>query len=68
MTVLEIYNQTIKPLPAAERLRLATLILNGISPQSVVDYSEQWSEEDFQDFSKGSWDHIDKALEESEGA
>ena len=37
MTVREIYEQAIKPLPAADRLRLATLILNDIPPQAVVD-------------------------------
>ena len=37
MNVHELYEQTIKSLPAAERLRLAVLILNDIPPQSVVD-------------------------------
>ncbi|HZO90380.1 MAG TPA: hypothetical protein VFB38_18790 [Chthonomonadaceae bacterium] len=32
MTVYELYDQTIKPLPAEERLRLAKLILNDLSP------------------------------------
>jgi hypothetical protein len=36
MNVHELYEQTIKSLPAAERLRLAVLILNDIPPQSVV--------------------------------
>ena len=44
-----IYIQIVKPLPASERLKLATMILNDIPPQSVVDYSEEWSEEDMQD-------------------
>ena len=44
MTVNQLYEQTIKPLSPAERLRLATLILNGIPPQSVVDYSDEWSD------------------------
>jgi hypothetical protein len=32
MTVYEIYDQTIKTLPVDERLRLAKLILNDLSP------------------------------------
>jgi hypothetical protein len=32
MTVYEIYDQAIKTLPAGERLRLAKLILNDLSP------------------------------------
>jgi hypothetical protein len=43
MNVYELYEQTIKSLPAAERLRLAVLILNDIPPQSVVDASERLS-------------------------
>ena len=50
MTTQEVYDRSIKPLPAAERLRLAELILNDIPPQAVVDYSDEWSEEDLQDF------------------
>jgi protoheme ferro-lyase len=60
MTVREIYDRTIKPLPPADRLQLATLILNDIPPQSVVDYSEEWSDEDLRDFTRATWAHIDR--------
>jgi hypothetical protein len=40
MTVHEIYDQAIRPLSAAERLQLATIILNDIPPQLLVDYRE----------------------------
>jgi hypothetical protein len=36
-------------MPPSERLKLATMILNDIPPQAVVDYSEEWSEEDMRD-------------------
>lgn len=49
MTVKEIYNQMVKPLPSSERFELATLILNDIPPLAVVDYSEEWTEEDMRD-------------------
>jgi hypothetical protein len=49
MTAHQIYDETIKTLPAAERLQLATLILNDIPPQSVANYSDEWSEEDMRD-------------------
>jgi hypothetical protein len=68
MNVQELYEQTIKSLPAAERLRLAVLILNDIPPQSVVDDSESWTEEDLQDFTQGSWKYIDQHLEDEEHA
>ncbi|HEY5868552.1 MAG TPA: hypothetical protein VI542_23830 [Candidatus Tectomicrobia bacterium] len=53
---------------AVERLRLAVLILHDIPPQSVVDDSESWTEEDLQDFTQGSWKHIDQRLEDEEYA
>lgn len=47
-SVEEIYAQVISSLPPAERLQLATLILNGLVQQStaVVDVSDSWSEQD----------------------
>jgi len=38
----------IKALPAADCLRLAVLVLNDISSQSVVDNREMWTEDDLQ--------------------
>lgn len=64
MNVHELYEQTIKSLPAADRLRLAVLILNDIPPQSVVDDSESWTEEDLQEFTQASWQHLDQQLED----
>jgi hypothetical protein len=64
MNVHELYEQTIKSLPAAERLRLAVLILNDIPPQSVVDESASWTEADLQECTPASWQHIDQHLED----
>jgi hypothetical protein len=55
MTVLDVYNSAIKPLPASDRLRLATLILNDIPPQSLADYRDDWSDEDLAEFSAATW-------------
>lgn len=66
MTAEEVYNQVIKPLPPPERLKLATIILNNIPSEAVVDYSEEWSEEDMRDFSVASWTYIIQRLEEDE--
>jgi hypothetical protein len=49
MTIEEIYHEAIKPLPPSERFRLATLILNEIPPQSVVDIRDAWNEQDMRD-------------------
>ncbi len=49
MTIEQIYDEAIKPLPPSERFRLATLILNEIPPQSVVDIRDAWNEQDMRD-------------------
>ena len=46
----EVYSQVVKTLPPSERFKLAAMILNDISPRAVVDYSEEWTEEDMRDF------------------
>lgn len=55
MTAEELYEQVVRLLPAAERLRLATLILQGIPPEAVADDSGEWSDEDLADFAGASW-------------
>jgi hypothetical protein len=66
MTVETLYAESIKPLPAADRLRLATLILGDIPPQSVIDYSEEWTEEDLADFTGQGWANLEEQ-EKSDG-
>lgn len=65
-TAEAVYTQVIRPLPASERLKLATLILEDISPRAVVDYSEEWTEDDYRDFSAASWAYISERLEGEE--
>ncbi len=55
MTIEQLYERSIRPLPTGERLRLATLILEGIPPEAVADYSDEWSDEDLADFARTSW-------------
>ncbi len=60
MTLEQLYAQAIGPLPTSDRLRLATMILNQIPPQSIVDDRDDWSDEDMRDLavfaSKASFD------------
>jgi len=49
MSVSQIYQETVKPLSAPERLQLVTLILTDFPVEAVVDYSEEWSEGDLRD-------------------
>ena len=60
MTVETLYTESIKSLPAAERLRLATIILSDIPPRSVIDYSEEWTDEDLADFTRHGWANLEE--------
>ena len=55
MNLAELYNREIKSLSAADRLRLARLILDDIPPQSLVDYGEEWNDEDLKDFTRAAF-------------
>ena len=68
MNIHEIYEQTIKSLPASDRLRLAVMILTDIPPQAVVDYRDEWTEEDYHDFNRASWARIEHSVEDDEDA
>ena len=54
MRVAELYERSIRALSAAERLALAKLILNDLSP-SVVDEGDHWSDEDLREFAAATW-------------
>ncbi len=62
MSIQQLYEQQILPLPATQRLRLASWILNDItrpSPnQTPIDASDEWSEEDYQDFARATLDRL----------
>jgi hypothetical protein len=53
-TAEELYETTVKPMLASERLKLATRILNDIPPTSVLDYSDEWTEQDLRQLSDES--------------
>lgn len=63
MSVQELYQQSIRPMPLAQRLELASIILRDIPPQSLVDYSTEWSEEDLAELSRSAWKGIDSDAE-----
>ena len=58
-TIQEIYTQIIRTLSPAERLRLATLILNDLVQQdtSGVEQSDTWTEQDQLDLVAFSLQH-----------
>ena len=67
-TIQEIYTQVIRTLSPAERLRLATLILNDLVQQNaaVVDQSDTWTEQDRLDLAAFSLQYAATLFPESE--
>jgi hypothetical protein len=53
-TVEQVYDVTVKPLSASERLQLARMILNDIPNESLVDFDDNWSDEDLRDATRYS--------------
>ena len=53
-TIEQFYANSVKQLPAGERLRLARLILNDIPDEALRDDSDEWSEEDLRDATRYS--------------
>jgi hypothetical protein len=67
MTNVErLYEQAIKPLSAADRLRLAAIILREIPPEYVVDYSDAWTDQDQHEFTAATWRHAGRSLGEED--
>jgi hypothetical protein len=58
-TAQEVYDSSVQTLPAAEQLRLASLILEQLTRTAapVLDYSDTWTGEDIQDVRTFSVEH-----------
>lgn len=68
MSVQELYETSVRPLTAAQRLELATLILQGIPASAMVDESDEWTEEDLDDFARAGWKVIEQRLGDESNA
>jgi len=55
MKIEQLYERAIKPLPVEERLQLARLILDGISAEDVVNFSDEWNEDDLRELTAAAW-------------
>ena len=68
-TIQEIYTQILRTLPPAERLRLATLILNDLVQHDtrIVDDSGTWTEQDQFDLTNFSLQHAATGYFNDEG-
>jgi len=65
-TAETVYREVVGVMSLSEQLRLATMVLNHIPAEASVDYSEEWTEEDYCDFSAASHAYVGRRLEEVE--
>ena len=66
-TAEEIYTETVRSLPSSERLRLATMILEGLSSSAgMLDYSDAWSENDLADLTRFAQQHAARCHEDDD--
>lgn len=66
-TAQELYSEQVRSLPASEQLRLAAIILQGLTAseaRSVDFYSDEWSEEDIEDMAIFSASYAAESLGE----
>ena len=66
MTALEFYTQSIRPMPAEERLRVAACILADLVAPEAIDVSDAWSEQDLEDVTQAGRAHIERAMGEGD--
>jgi len=62
-TVREIYESTVRQLPAVDRLKLASFILDDLAASNGkgLDMSDDWSDEDMADLAAASLKHANQA-------
>jgi len=65
-TAQQVYSSEVSVLPPSEQLRLATLILEGLTQTaaSALDFSDRWSEEDLRDLAAFSMQHAARTMGE----
>jgi hypothetical protein len=68
LTAQDVFARDVRDLPPAERLRLASLILQELTESgvAVVQQSESWSEEDLRDLTAFSLQHASRIYPEDE--
>ncbi len=66
MTVEQIYEQTIRALPAGDQIRLASLIMWEYAGTGRLDFSEEWTDDDLREFTAAGQELIERRLGEEE--
>ena len=64
MTVEQIYEETIRPLPAGDQIQLALRIMREHAGTGRLDYSEEWTDDDLREFAAAGQALIERRLRE----
>ncbi len=66
MTAQDVFTETVRPLPAIERIRLAALILQELAQSNVelVDHGDVWSKQDQKELTAATLLHAEELYPE----
>jgi len=60
--IQDLYTTRVRPMPPAERLQLARLILDDLAPTELpIDISDEWTDDDLADVIAASAAHADRS-------
>jgi hypothetical protein len=66
MSVQEVYEAAVRPLPLDEQRRLATYIAWQCAKAEAINYSDEWSDEDMRDATSASIAEFERREEDEE--
>lgn len=67
--IQDLYESRVRPMPPAERLQLARLIIDELAPsEKPVDVSDEWSDDDLADLSAYAARQASRSSDEPRGA
>jgi len=65
----DLYNTRVRPMPPAERLQLAKLIIDDLAPsEKPLDVSDDWSDDDLADLTAFSAHQAARSRDDVQGA
>ncbi len=66
--IQELYDSSVRPMPPADRLQLAKLIIDDLAPsEKPVDVGDDWSEDDVADLRNDSANYADGTKDDPRG-
>jgi hypothetical protein len=64
MTAKDVYENSVRSLSASEQLKLAALIMNELKSHTIIDFRDEWSDEDMREATLHSFERAAQTFEE----